>query len=360
MAMIKGESYESLFERIGERLRERVDKVKYDIVEDEKEELRNFFSFGIINQEYQKAQELKQNLLNNYKGTSLEEVIDGEELKTKIGTCYHIKTQEKITVKRVNQTCARERILSNLKLVYGIGEVTERILKNGGYKTIEDLREHPRFGAEAAKFLAIDIHDTHSITEWIGHWLPKSHPLVLYSSSFQNEEDFIILDIETMGLSSLPIILCGTARICGSQLVMNQYLLRDITEEPGALSAFLSHTDKGIFVTFNGKAFDIPYIKERLAYYGLQGNLTNPHFDLLHFSRRAWKAQLPDCRLTTLEKHLFGIERENDVPSALVPDFYDTYVKTGNVGPLIPIVEHNKQDMITLANIFSRLHEEWE
>ncbi|MBU7029459.1 MAG: hypothetical protein HXS48_21165, partial [Theionarchaea archaeon] len=115
--MIKGESYESLFERIGERLRERVDKVKYDIVEDEKEELRNFFSFGIINQEYQKAQELKQNLLNNYKGTSLEEVIDGEELKTKTGTCYHIQTQEKITVKRVNQTCARERILSNLKLV---------------------------------------------------------------------------------------------------------------------------------------------------------------------------------------------------------------------------------------------------
>jgi uncharacterized protein YprB with RNaseH-like and TPR domain len=35
-------------------------------------------------------------------------------------------------------------------------------------------------------------------------------------------------------------------------------------------------------------------------------------------------------------------------------------MKTGNIGPLVPIVEHNKQDVITLAWILSRLQEEIE
>lgn len=357
IAMIQSkEPHESLF-RIGEQLKERVDRIKYEPIEDDR---CTFFPFGVMTHEYQKAQTLKQDLLKKYEGTFLEEVIDGEECHTDAGTCYHIQTRTTITLKRINQSRARERILSDLKLIYGIGETTERLLKTEGYNTIEDLTEHPRFGGDAAKFLALDMGDICSLLDWIGHWLPKSHPLVLYSSSFQHEEDFLIVDIETMGLFSLPIIVCGVAHMDGNHLVMNQYLLRNITEEPAALSAFLPHTYKGIFVTFNGKAFDIPYIRERLAYYRLKGELTNPHFDLLHFSRRAWKTKVPDCRLTTLENHLFGMHRENDVPSALVPDFYDTYIKTGNVGPLIPIIEHNKQDMITLAHIFSRLHEEWE
>jgi uncharacterized protein YprB with RNaseH-like and TPR domain len=69
---------------------------------------------------------------------------------------------------------------------------------------------------------------------------------------------------------------------------------------------------------------------------------------------------LPNCKLTTIEKHLFGIEREDDIPSGLVPEFYKIYTKTNNIGPLIPIIEHNRQDIITLAKIFSKLHEEWE
>jgi hypothetical protein len=91
----------------------------------------------------------------------------------------------------------------------------------------------------------------------------------------------------------------------------------------------------------------------------MPGDLERSHFDVLHFSRRAWRGQFPDCRLTTLERNLFGIERADDVPSSLVPEFYETYMRTGNAGPLIPIVEHNRMDLVTLANLFSRLHEEW-
>jgi uncharacterized protein YprB with RNaseH-like and TPR domain len=346
-------------QRIGRELRERIDKIKEHQPRDEPP--FPWFSFGIANQEYVRAQKLKQRLLEEYAGFCLEDVIDGEEYTSEKGTCYKIETREKVRLTILNQNHARERLLSNLKLIYGVGTATEGQLKREGYKTIEDLVEHPRFGSEAAHVLAIDMYDTCQLIQWIGHWLPQSHPLMLYSSSFHPEEDFIIVDIETMGLFSLPIILCGVAQMSGSHLVITQYLLRDISEEPGALAGFLSHTDgDSVFITYNGKAFDIPFIKERLAYYRMRADIHNPHFDMLHFSRRAWRNRLPDCRLTTVEEFIFGVKREEDVPSALVPHFYDMYSKTKNAGPLIPIVEHNRQDLVTLAHIFSHLHEEWK
>ncbi len=61
-----------------------------------------------------------------------------------------------------------------------------------------------------------------------------------------------------------------------------------------------------------------------------------------------------------MEKYLFDFEREDDVPSSMVPSFYKTYDETGNIGPLIPIVEHNREDVITLARILSRLHTEMD
>jgi len=354
----------TFLDRISRRWREFVDRIKeYEIVEEEEEghEFTPFLSYGLEYVEYQKANLLKQKLIKEYNGKSLDDIIKGEEIHTKKGSCYRIEYQEKINLSIIKPDEVKKRILSDLKLIYGIGEVTEHILKKEGYKTIEDLIEHPRFGSEAKRLLEIiDKCDTYQIVDCIGRWVPRSHPLVLHCSAFHNKEDFVIFDIETMGLFNRPIILLGIAQISDDQLLINQYLLRDIEEEPAALMRFLSHiNEKSVFITFNGRTFDIPYVRERLAYYRIKGDLEKPHFDILHFSRRAWQDCVPNCRLNTLEKYLLGVERKDDVPSALVPDFYKTYMKTGNIGPLIPIIEHNKQDLITLANIFSKLHEEW-
>jgi len=367
--MVDEEKNNTEFDRIVKRLKEISDKIKeYEVTEEEgKEKEEGYRKFipsiplVIDSREYQEAEKLKQKLVEKYEGMKLEDVIEGEELKTPEGVCYHIESQEIINLKIINPEHARKKILSDLKLINGIREVTEHLLKENGYKTIDDLTEHPRFGSEAKRFLdIIDRCDASQIIDWIGHRFSKSHPLILYSSSLLNKEDFIIFDIETMGLSKSPIILFGVARISGNHILINQYLLRDIKEEPAALTGFLSHIyEDSVFITFNGRAFDVPYIRDRLAYYRMRGDLEKPHFDILCFSRRAWKERFPDCSLNTLEKYLFGIERKGDVPSALVPDFYETYMRSKNIGPLIPIIEHNKQDLVTLANIFSKLHEEW-
>ena len=177
-------------------------------------------------------------------------------------------------------------------------------------------------------------------------------------AGFCKNEDLAIIDIETLGLSfESQIILLGIANIGKNRTCTHQFLARDISDELGAIWSFLSHVKNGsTLITYNGRSFDIPYIKQRLAYYGKEASLNNHHYDILHFAWRALGKKLPNCRLGTVEKY-FGIQGGIDIPGALVPYFYGTYLKTRNIGPLIAIVKHNKQDLINLGTVVSRLYE---
>ena len=177
-------------------------------------------------------------------------------------------------------------------------------------------------------------------------------------AGFCKNENLAIIDIETLGLSfENPIILLGIANIRKNRTCIHQFLLRDISDELGAIWSFLSHVENGsTLMTYNGRRFDIPYIKQRLSYHGKEASLNNHHFDILHFTWRALGKKLPNCRLGTVEKY-FGLQRRTNIPGALAPHFYYTYLKTRNVGPLVAIVKHNKQDLINLGIIVSRLYE---
>ncbi len=350
---------------IGRRLRESLERAG-DVVVVELEQVhapaRPFAAAYVDYREYHEAQRLKSDLLRKYRGQALEDVLPGEEVRTAHGVCYRLVSRGSGSLRIVDPAEAGRRILSDLKLLYGVGEVTEAALKRGGIESIADLADHPRFGGQARSILKMVAEgDTAELLDWIGRWFQKSHPLALLSSGFHRQEDFILIDIETLGMFQRPIILLGLARVHGNDIRVDQYLLRRIDEEPAALAGLLTHlSGRSAFVTFNGRTFDIPYIRERLAYYGIRANLERPHFDVLHFSRRAWRDCVPDCKLTTLERCFFGIQREDDVPSAMVPEFYESYMRTGNPGPLVPIVEHNRRDLLTLASLFSKLHEEWQ
>lgn len=356
----------SPFSGIGKAFRSKIDTVKeYELIEENEESNGNYYygmPFGLNYIEYQKAQVLKKNLMDKYYGAELSNVIDGHEYDSRYGSVFTINQDIDSTLKKFPREKAKEKILSELRLIYGIGDTKKKYLNNRGYKTIGDLVYHPYFSKEAKSCLdLIESMDSKNIMNRISYWLSQSDELVYCCSGFHEKEDFLFFDIETLGLFNRPIILIGAAKFNGESLTINQYFLRDLSQEPAALNEFTSLIGpKTVLVSYNGKSFDIPYIRERLSYYGMGASIERPHFDMLHFSRRAWRNKYPNCRLVTLEKHLFGIERNDDVPSALVPEFYETYLKTGNIGPIIPVIEHNRQDLITLTKIFSRLYEEWE
>jgi uncharacterized protein len=109
-----------------------------------------------------------------------------------------------------------------------------------------------------------------------------------------------------------------------------------------------------MIITFNGKTFDYPYIKNRAIATGVAINEVLPHFDLLHECRRLWKATLPDCKLQTLEKYVCNRTRFGDIPGHLIPQAYHDYVRTENAWQMKEILKHNMLDLVTLGELMGR------
>jgi uncharacterized protein YprB with RNaseH-like and TPR domain len=351
------------FTAVADSWRQRVDcRHEYEVVRD-----GNIFGTSVADSylfrsEHADALRLKQSLIEQNAGCFLEEVFCGAEIDTPLGCCYMIRSREPMALQVTDPAYVRDRLSADLTLIRGIGPKTADRLKRRGYRSLRDLRGHPRFRSEAQGVLSVlDRSDPGEMMRMLARWYPSSHPHIFALSGLHAIEDFLFFDIETLGLFSRPIILFGAGRIRGGEIEVCQYLLRDIDEEEAAIIETCSHLQRNhtALVTFNGRSFDVPYFTERMAYYGHESVATIPHYDLLHFARRRWRHELPDCRLQTIEHLMSGKKREDDVPSAMVPEFYASYLETGNPGPLIPIVEHNRRDVITLAHLFCRLHEEW-
>jgi len=357
--LIEGHSNQKL-SRVGARIKSRVDQAS-DAADAERVGSSQFIPalfYSTDHNDYAQALALKRALIEQNDGKTLEEVTSGTELVTERGTCYCVETEERASLHTIPPKRARENLLADFKLLYGVRETTERGLKDRGYRSIADLVEHDRFGAEALRFLKlVETADTGELIEWIGRRFSRSHRLALHASGFHTPGQLLFVDLETLGLFSSPIIIIGVAEAVDETLTVRQYVSRNVGEEPAALAALLSHVNSSTaLVTFNGRTFDVPFLEQRLAYYRIHGNLQRTHFDMLPFARRRWRGLTPDFKLASLEKHVIG-GRQSDIPSALVPEFYETYLRTRNAGPLLAIIDHNRQDLIALAHIFSKICE---
>ena len=311
--------------------------------------------------DYKNALKLKKDLLRKFENKTIEQAIPGKVVNNIFGEYYSIEQKSESFFKKVNPEKCKNILLSDLKLLSGIGNKRERDLQERGYASIHDLMNNPTWKSQASDFInLIEKNQIDQLQSDMWRNLPKSHPLLHYLAGLANPKEFAIVDIETLGLSERPIILLGIGQIEENVVFTRQFLLRDIEDEPSAIWGFVSKIEQNSsLISYNGRSFDIPYVLQRLSYYGMEASINNPHFDLLHFTRRALKRKLRNCRLETVEQYL-NIGRGINIPGALVPDFYDTYLRTGNVGPLVAIVEHNKQDLVTLATLFSKLYEEWK
>ncbi len=348
--------------RIGALWQQRMETLReYDVVRDGNVFRTSFSNNIVFSSDYEKAYHHLDALVDKYRNVPFNSIIPGKEIFNECGVCFCQKSHKPLKIPSVDLDRFRSEILKDLTLVHGIGPRIQTRLKSKGFRTLPDLMEHPKFRLCTSEVLkCLNSGSSAEIMNLIGCRHTKSHPSVLGTAGLHEPEEYVFLDIETLGLFSRPIILFGVGMIENGSLSVYQYLLRDIAEEQAALMATLGHVtaDRPALVTFNGKSFDIPYVSDRLAYYGM-GSLANmPHFDVLHFSRRRWKDQLPSLKLTVLEREILGICRDGDIPGQMVPEFYEAYLKTGNCGPLVPIIEHNRQDVVSLALIFFHLLEE--
>ena len=169
-------------------------------------------------------------------------------------------------------------------------------------------------------------------------------------------EEIVFLDLETTGLASTPLFLIGTMVWEGGSLVLRQYFARDYAEERAVISLFLAAAaDKRLLVSFNGKSFDLPYIRMRAAANAVPFAVSLGHLDMVHACRRAWRRTLPDCKLQTLESYVCGRARHSDIHGSEIPDAYHAFVRTGNAAQIVQILEHNMMDLATLAELLIRI-----
>lgn len=186
----------------------------------------------------------------------------------------------------------------------------------------------------------------------------------------------LFLDLETCGFAGALIFLVGVVRWDGEQLVLDQMLARSYPEERAVMATLWSvASEHRMLVTFNGKSFDWPCVRDRLVLHRLarlkarrdpaessgaaEGiDLESPvHLDLLHHARRRWGPKLPNCKLQTLERCVCGRRRRDDIPGSEIPQAYHQFVRTGDACEMRTVLKHNALDLVTLLQLALRIVE---
>ena len=170
----------------------------------------------------------------------------------------------------------------------------------------------------------------------------------------------LFFDTETTGLSGgagTLAFLCGLGWVEGDSFVVEQLFLRDYGEEE-ALLRRLEARLQGFthLVTYNGKTFDVPLMQTRGTLLRMRTGIGElRHIDLIHPARRVWKLRLDNCALGTLEEAVLGVSRDVDIPGSEVPQRYFDYLKTGDFSSMREVIEHNRQDIVTLLLLLDEM-----
>jgi uncharacterized protein len=169
----------------------------------------------------------------------------------------------------------------------------------------------------------------------------------------------ICLDLETTGLATGPgtlAFLVGLGWWQDGSLVVRQLLLPDHVDEQAMLdqlAAAIPHD--GVLVTYNGRTFDWPLLVTRYRLHRRPPPPIGQHLDLLPISRQLWRPRLGNARLATIEAAVCGVRRSDDLSGALIPERYFAYLRDRRPERLRAVIEHNRQDIVSLGLLLSSL-----
>ncbi|NMB44799.1 MAG: hypothetical protein GX998_00135 [Firmicutes bacterium] len=239
-----------------------------------------------------------------------------------------------------------KRLERQLQLITGIGPKTADRLQQSGVVWVAELLEHERFGRGATEVLqCIQSRDAARLSGWgASDWD--------LARLFEPEE-FVFLDLETTGLcSTQPLFLIGLIYFKEGRLCLEQFLARSFEEEIGVLGAAAEVlSQRPVWVSYNGRTFDEPFLNGRLRYYLGESLAPKLHIDLLRHVRRHYRGLLPDCRLTTVETYVLDAYRSGDVPGYMIPELYYQFVLYQEPSLLEMVLLHNSWDLQTLVQL---------
>lgn len=177
-----------------------------------------------------------------------------------------------------------------------------------------------------------------------------------YKPSIYNRTDDIYLDIETTGLkrNSDYAWVIGTAFVKEDKIESKQIFIKSKDDEKESL-LYLNELlkNKQRIVTFNGNIFDIPFLNERAAAYGVTLNFPQEQYDLYELIRKHNKfLMIKRINLKTAEKFM-RIERNDPLAGKETLTLYKTYVETGYEYLKKSLVNHNYYDIKNLPPLMN-------
>ena len=169
----------------------------------------------------------------------------------------------------------------------------------------------------------------------------------------------LFLDTETTGLAAgtgTLAFLMGLGFFDDGAFRVEQLLLTQPGNEGPMLRRVAERLEQATaLVTYNGKTFDWPLLRNRFVMNRVPVPPEPLHLDLLHCARRVFKYRLSSVRLVEVETEVLGFERLDDVDGGEIPELYWQFLRSGDGTLLEPVLRHNADDIVALAAILGHL-----
>lgn len=164
------------------------------------------------------------------------------------------------------------------------------------------------------------------------------------TTGFDKDKDFIVL------ISLGYFIEQETFKI-------KQYYAEELEDEKKLLEAFGKEIKEFTrWSSYNGMAFDEPFLVRKMEKYNLGYKLPLEHVDLYRLIRPYHKQLGMDrCNLKSVEKYL-GVDREDQIDGGISVELYNKYMETKEEELRDIIMLHNYEDVLYLPKIFNLLY----
>jgi uncharacterized protein YprB with RNaseH-like and TPR domain len=169
-------------------------------------------------------------------------------------------------------------------------------------------------------------------------------------------DTIIYLDIEATGfdLEYDKIVLISL----GYYINKDQFkIVQFFAESPDEEESLLKELKKAmgrfkIWCSYNGTAFDEPFIIRKMYRYDLGFRMPKEHLDLYKFIRPFHKKMgIMSCSLKSVEQFI-GINRKDEINGAIWVELYQEYLINHDEKSKEILMLHNYEDVVNLPKIF--------
>lgn len=189
--------------------------------------------------------------------------------------------------------------------------------------------------------------------------MPFSHDVLDFYIQNGKDKKIACLDIETTGLSpSKSKFILGALLIFTEKgYMLKQYFAENLSQEKQLLEIFIDEIKKiDILLTYNGKNFDIKYLKEKMREHGVYADYNFPlNLDIYLFVDKfsPLRKFLPNLKQKTLENFM-GIwdKRSDRISGGESVERYFNYLESNSEDIRNEIMLHNSDDVLQLARLF--------